>query len=130
MSEGQTHVHRIKFSPNKVINIELDIISTANIKGLTLYQMIICHGTPSDPNSNAVTTCPGTLDYVVKKQYGYKWLYDYIVGMNCTNNLPVTAGQHTMDIGAGVDHITASSILYFKIVLPLIHVCLLFPFNT
>ena len=67
MSEGQTHVHIIKFTPNKVLNKELDIISTANIKGLTLYQMIICHGTPSDPSSNAVTSCDGKLDWVVEK---------------------------------------------------------------
>ena len=45
MAEGQTHVHRIKFTPNKVLNHELDITSTANIKGLTVYQMIISHGT-------------------------------------------------------------------------------------
>ena len=73
MAEGQTHVHRIKFTPNKVVNKELDIISSANLKGLTLYQLIICHGTPSDPNSNAVTTCNGKIEYVVKKQYSYKY---------------------------------------------------------
>ena len=71
--------------------------------------MIICHGTPSDPNSNAVTTCPGKLDYVVKKQYGYKWSSQLITGMSGANNLPVTAGQHTMDISAGADHAVTQS---------------------
>ena len=78
MSEGQTHVHRIKFTPNKVLSKELDIISSANLKGLTLYQLVICHGTPSDPSSNAVTTCNGKIDYVVKKQYSYKFNAQYI----------------------------------------------------
>ena len=32
MAEGQTHVHRIKFIPNKVLNKVLEITSTANIK--------------------------------------------------------------------------------------------------
>ena len=109
MTEGQTHVHRIKFNPNRVMNKELDIISNAQIKGLTLYQMIISHGTPSDPNSNAVTTCPGKLDYVVKTQFGYKWNLQYVTLMNGNNNLPVTAGQHTMDIGAGADHAVTQS---------------------
>ena len=40
MAEGQTYVHRIKFSPNKVLSKELDITSTANIRGLTVYQLI------------------------------------------------------------------------------------------
>ena len=109
MAEGQTHVHRIKFTPNKILNKEIDIISSANVKGLTLYQMIISHGTPSDPNSNAVTTCPGKLDYVVKKQYGYKWNAQIVSNVYGNNNLPITAGQHTMDIGSGLDHVTASS---------------------
>ena len=109
MAEGQTHVHRIKFSPNKVLNKELDITSSANIRGFTLYQMIISHGTPSDPSSTAVMTCPGKLDWVVKKQYGYKWSSQYITMCYGANNLPVTAGQHTMDIGAGSDDLVSES---------------------
>ena len=35
MSEGQTHVHRIRFSPNRILNQELETLSTGNIKALT-----------------------------------------------------------------------------------------------
>ena len=45
----------------------------------------------------------------VKKQYGYKLSSDDTVSLNGVNNLPVTAGQHTMDIGAGANHATAYS---------------------
>ena len=71
--------------------------------------MIISHGTPSNPSSNAVTTCPGKLDWVVKRQYGYKWSSQYTTATKGNNNLPVTADQHTMDIGAGADHAVSLS---------------------
>ena len=103
MSEGQSHVHRIKFTPNKVLNREVELLSNGNIRGLTLYQMVIVHGTPSDPSSNAVTLCPGKIDYVSKRQYSYKWSQDISVNYYGNNLLPTTTGQHTMDIGAGAD---------------------------
>ena len=110
MSDEQTHVHRIKFTPNKVLSKELEITRTANIKGLTLYQMIISHGTPSDPSSTAVTTCPGKLDWVVKNSMDINGpLIIQYQSLNGINNLPVTAGQHTMDIGAGSDHLVSQS---------------------
>ena len=71
--------------------------------------MIISHGTPSDPSSTAVTTCNGKLDWVVKKQYSYKWSAQNVTLVYGVNNLPVTAGQHTMDIGAGADHAVSQS---------------------
>ena len=37
MSEGQTHVHRIRFSPNRILNQELETLSVGNIEGLTCY---------------------------------------------------------------------------------------------
>ena len=74
------------------------------MKGLTLYQMIIVYGCPSHPNSNAVTTSNCKVDYVVKKQYTYKQSSDCTVNYSGVNNLSTTTGQHTMDIGAGLDH--------------------------
>ena len=74
------------------------------MKGLTLYQMVIVYGCPSDPNSNAVTTSNCIVDYVKKKQYAYKRSSNCTVNYNGVNNLPTTTGQHTMDIGAGIDH--------------------------
>ena len=32
MSEGQTHVHRINFKPMKILNKEVELLSTGNIK--------------------------------------------------------------------------------------------------
>ena len=46
---------------------------------------------------------------ITKKQYTYKWSTNYTVAYIGVNNLPATAGHHTMDIGAGADHITSSS---------------------
>ena len=109
MAEGQTHVHRINFKPNKVLCREVEYISNANIKRLTIYQMVVCYGTPSDPLSTVVTTCPCKIDYVVKKQYTYKWSSDTLSNYFGSNNLPTTTGQHTMDIGSGADHVVASS---------------------
>ena len=110
MAEGQTHVHRINFKPNKILDREVEELSNTNIKGLALYQMLVIHGTPSDPNSNAVTTCGGKIDYVfcIKTVHRFKNGHQ-IQQLTTSNNLPVTAGQHTMDLGSGTDHAVIQS---------------------
>ena len=60
--------------------------------------MLIVYGCPSDK-----------ADYVVQKQYKYKWSRDTTTGYYGSNNLPTTTGQHIMDIGSGTDHAQSSS---------------------
>ena len=74
-----------------------------------MYQLTACYGCPSDPNSNAVTTTNCKIDYVTKKQYTYKWSSKYTVAYSGVNKLPVTASQHTMDIGSGTHHLEPAS---------------------
>ena len=40
MAPGQTHVHRIKLQPNRVLAGEEQINSNGNIKGFTIYYSI------------------------------------------------------------------------------------------
>ena len=40
---------------------------------------------------------------------GYKWNAQIVSNVYGNNNLPITAGQHTMDIGAGADHAVTQS---------------------
>ena len=63
LAEGQTHVHRINFKPNKYMSKEIEILDNANIRGLTMYQLIVCYACPSDPRSNAVTTSNCKIDW-------------------------------------------------------------------
>ena len=46
MAPGQTHVHRFKFTLNRVISGEEQQNSCGNIKGLTIYTMMVICGVP------------------------------------------------------------------------------------
>ena len=71
--------------------------------------MVVIYGCPSDPSSNVVTTSNCKVDIVVKKKYTYKWSADTNCNSDGVNNLPTTTSQHTMNIGAGIDHLEAAS---------------------
>ena len=65
--------NQLNIAYNKFMSREIEMLDNANIKGLTIYQMIVCYGCPSDANNNAVTTTNCKIDYVTKKQNTYKW---------------------------------------------------------
>ena len=77
MAPGQTHAHRIKFRPSRVLNGEEEVNSNGNIKGFTVYTMMVKYGIPCGNNSTVVTTCDGKIDWVTRKSYRYKSILTY-----------------------------------------------------
>ena len=103
MAPGQTHVHRIKFSPNKLLHGEVHKYSNANHKGLTCYQMMVISGCPCDNNSTTVSTADAKIDYVSKKVYRFKNIVDDSIKLTATNNITAitAATENIMNVDTG-----------------------------
>ena len=41
MAPGQIHIHRVKFTLNRVLNGEEEVNSNGNIKGFTIYTLMV-----------------------------------------------------------------------------------------
>lgn len=52
LGPGQTHRHRVTFAPNKLMSQELDYPGGGNIKGLTIFTMVVFHGAPITTSTN------------------------------------------------------------------------------
>ena len=90
MAPGQTHVHRIKFTPNRILNGEEQNNNNGNIKGLTVYTMLVISGVPCDNNTTTdVSTSDGKIDFVTRKSYCFKTILDDCVRLTAVNNLSV-----------------------------------------
>ena len=102
MAPGQTHVHRIKFSPNKLLHGEVHKNSNANHKGLTCYQMMVISGCPCD-NATTVSTSDAKIDYISKKVYRFKSIVDDSSKMTVTNNITAltAATENIMNVDTG-----------------------------
>ena len=100
MAPGQTHVHRFKFSPNKILAGEEYNNSSANIKGFTIYTMMVISGVPCDNNAGTVSTSSGRIDYVTRKSYRFKTIATASNVLNIANNLTTLAStaQNTMNV--------------------------------
>ena len=104
MAPGQTHVHRLKFKPNKVLAGEEFNNSSANIKGFTTYTMMVISGVPCDNNAGTVSTNDARIDWVTRKSYRFKTIATASNVLNVANNLTqLTAGtENTMNVESGV----------------------------
>ena len=71
IAPGQTHVHRIKFTPNKVLAGEEYANSSGNIKDFTIYTMMVISGTPVDNTAGTVSTSDARIDYFLRKSYRF-----------------------------------------------------------
>jgi hypothetical protein len=108
MAPGQTHVHRDKFQPNKVLLSEQYNYSTANIEGLTVYTILIIYGCPIDNNVTTgyvISTSNAKIDFVTRKSYMYKNNLDFSSKLASANNLTqlTQANEHTMSVDQAVE---------------------------
>ena len=104
MAPGQTHIHRIKFTPNRVLSGEEQNNNNGNIKGLTVYTMMVISGVPCDNNSTTdVSTSDGKIDFVTRKSYRFKTILDDCVKLTAANNLPIisAAQESVMNVDSG-----------------------------
>ena len=122
MAPGQTHVHRIKFTPNRILNGEEQNNNNGNIKGLTVYTMMVISGVPCDNNSTTtVSTSDGKIDFVSRKSYRFKTILDDCVRLTAANNLSVipAAQEYVMNVESGAA--TFSKVYSFNVNNDLFH---------
>ena len=103
LAPGQTHVHRIKFTPNRVLNGEEEVNSNGNIKGFTIYTMMVIYSTPCDNNASTVLTCDSKISWVTRKSYRFKSILASSNKLDVANNLAVLtrATENQMNVDAG-----------------------------
>ena len=103
MAPGQTHVHRFKFSPNKVLAGEEFKNCTGNIKGFTIYTMMVISGVPCDNNAGTVSTNDARIDWVTRKSYRFKTIATASNVLNVANNLTqlTAVNQNEMNVESG-----------------------------
>ena len=70
MAPGNTHVHR-------------------NIKGFTIYTMMVISGTPVDNTAGTVSTSDARIDYFLRKSYRFLSMLAFSNVLTTANNLPV-----------------------------------------
>jgi len=93
LSPGATHTHYVNYGYNKHISqerIRALAAATGNypVGGISLYTVIICHGTPvhDDTTETSVTLGISKLDIVLKEYYTVRWLGQ----INNTNSITTT----------------------------------------
>lgn len=92
---GATHVHRIRYEPNRVISKERVVTSDSAgpIGNVTLYTFIVFHGTPVHSAAAETTVSTGIvkLDYVFTETLKFKCMqYNYALN-SIVNSLTVIA---------------------------------------
>nr|WAE42971.1 MAG: capsid protein [Cressdnaviricota sp.] len=105
LGQGQCHTHRVKFSPNIIIDGELIQYNTNGLKGVTCFTMVVQSGFPQNDvtTKSQVSLGQTTLDFVYKKQYSYTWMSDNDTTYSTTNSLPTTftVGESVMSEATG-----------------------------
>ena len=106
MAPGQTHVQQIKFKPNIVLAGEEELNSNGNIKGFTVYTMMVIYGTPCDNNISTVSTCDSKISWVTRKSYRFKSILASSNKLDVANNLAVltraTENQMNVDSATAI----------------------------
>lgn len=92
LGQGQCHTHRVKFTPNKIMDGEYIQYNTNGFKGLTCFQMVVQYGMPANDVTTKTTVSLGNtaLDFVTKKQYSFTWMADQDTSYSTTQSLPTS----------------------------------------
>ena len=71
LDQGKNHVHRVRYTPNRVMSQEVQMRCEYSMAKFTCYTLIIAHGLPSnDITSKAVVSTGAVkLDIVTKIMY-------------------------------------------------------------
>nr|WAE42482.1 MAG: capsid protein [Cressdnaviricota sp.] len=104
LGQGESHSHKVYFSPNRQIDKEYINNEAQGIKGLTCFTSLVAYGAPYNDatTKTSVSTGQVTLDVVYRKQYKYSFIADSTTTWFKTNNLTTFAvGESIMDPGTG-----------------------------
>lgn len=102
LAPGQMHVHRVKHTPNKIINNE--VLSQGNVsslRGLTLHHMGVFYGQPVLDAGGGVTTEATKILCIRKFSYEVSYLPNNMTSLVMNNNLSATAGANIEDMVTG-----------------------------
>lgn len=92
---GATHVHRVRYKPNKVLSRERAVTSDAAgpIGNVTLYSFIVFYGTPVHSAAAETTVSTGIvkLDYVITESLQFKCMQLNYALNSMVNSLTVIA---------------------------------------
>jgi len=105
LSPGACHVHKVHYSPNRLISKQLSArISGSGVGGLTLYTLMKYHGTPLNDvtTQTQVSTSQISLDWVNHEEYKLKMVNTSIPFTDVNNVLPTSftvAGATMQDDG-------------------------------
>lgn len=103
LSEGQTHIHRVHYAPNKVLSEQVVKNTDSNIRGLSCFTMIHTFGTPCNDydTHTTITSTSVRLDIVWKKTYRFGFISNEYTRLELNNNLPHSVTYDVMDIAKG-----------------------------
>jgi len=106
LQQGETHIHKVKYSPNFVLNDQIVNTNQNALKGISRWSFLVYHGVPYNDtvNKNQVSTGDVAIDCVWRKQYQYTFMNDSVTNYNRTDSLvkAFTTAESVMDIGSGL----------------------------
>lgn len=118
MPQGSTHRHTVNLDIDKILDGELLQIGTANangstntykpfnIRGLTMFTMVVAYGQPiSVPQTGGptlVTTAQVAIDVVASTRYKYTWCQDTTRTGRYFDSLTTIAGAQVLSLGSGL----------------------------
>lgn len=103
LAPGQTHYHRITFSPNKILTNEaLQQGNQRFFQGLSLAHMHVSYGAPTlDGPGTGVTTQQVKVLMSSKKTYTYTYLPNNMTSVTQSNNFSTTANANIENMVTG-----------------------------
>lgn len=74
---GQVHKHKISINYNRIMN-EAKILNSIRFGGITIFTMLVCHGTPGQDDSAVpvVSTTAGQINWTQTQRYSYRYSSD------------------------------------------------------
>lgn len=103
LAPGQTHYHRVTFTPNRVFTNEvLQQGNTVMFKGCTLGQMFVAYGAPcTSATGGGVTTEATKILNTTKIEYTWSYMPNNMTVSKVSNTLPLTSTGNIMDMVTG-----------------------------
>lgn len=93
MEPGEEHEHVVKKNMNWIVHsTKWDNQTTANVKGLTYFCLVVFHGSLAHDTANpsSVTYAPVRIDFSYRRQYNYAFISNNKPTYNLADALPKT----------------------------------------
>lgn len=101
MAEGQSHIHRVGFAPNKILNrAVIESSDNPQMRGLTTWSIVSVQGTPCANVTDTVSLTSPHLGVVWKKWYRFGFVTNNYTRTSISTNLE-TIDPYFIDIASG-----------------------------